>query len=588
MRRLTDPEEVRQLLEDPAFLDRVGKLAGRMGRGHGEVLGEAAGYLREIAGNHTDRSCELWERFGNWMLRGYDQLLDEEGLARLRQLDRKHTLVFLISHRSYLDGWTMGPQLPALGFSPTFVLGGSNANVFPLTMVSRNSGIVWIRRSTDGLPVYRLALRAYIEQILRNRKNLWWSIEGGRTRTGKLRPPRFGLLKYVVDAVAAIDGPEVLLVPVSNVYDQLHEVPAMTAEARGGAKRPETALWFARYALNLRNRMGRVYVDFGEPLRLRDRLAELEAEGADRVVERVALDVSHRLNRATPVTPTAAVCVAMLAADRALALREVLATVAPLADYLQRRGWPIAGAATLTDAMTIRRALSDLVASGVLTCYSGGEETVWAIGPDEHLTAAFYRNGAIHFLVVRAIAELALLSMAQSDSVGDAEPALAEALRLRELLKFEFFFAGRSQFRTELEAELALIHPDATLDAAPEDTRRWLGAARLRVAHLVLRPYLEAYWLVAHQLAASDDGEFDEERFLDECLRVGRQWALQRRLANEESVTLEVFRTALEVARHRGLVSSDLPNLTKRREAFAEELRGFVDGVAAIAEIAGP
>src|SRR5207302_1015332 len=171
--------------------------------------------------------------------------------------------------------------------------------------------------------------------------------------------------------------------------------------------------------------------------------------------------------------------------------------------------------------------------------------------------------------------------------VGDAEPALAEALQLRELLKFEFFFAGRSQFRTELEAELALIHPDATLDAAPEDTRRWLGAARLRVAHLVLRPYLEAYWLVAHQLAASDDGEFDEARFLDECLRVGRQWALQRRLANEESVTLEVFRTALEVARHRGLVSSDLPNLTKRREAFAEELRGFVDGVAAIAEIAG-
>ena len=105
----------------------------------------------------------------------------------------------------------------------------------------------------------------------------------------------------------------------------------MTAEARGAAKRPETAVWFAGYALNLRKRMGRVYVDFGEPLRLRERLAELEAQGADRIVQRVALDVSHRLNRATPVTPTAAVCVAMLAADRALSLGEVLATVAPLA-----------------------------------------------------------------------------------------------------------------------------------------------------------------------------------------------------------------------------------------------------------------
>ncbi|HMC79656.1 MAG TPA: lysophospholipid acyltransferase [Acidimicrobiia bacterium] len=580
----TDAEEVGQLLADDAFADGVGRLAEKLGRDEGSVRAEAAGYLREMSGDHTDRSCELWQKFGNWMLRGYDQLLDEEGLARLRHLDRKHTLVFLISHRSYLDGWTMGPQLPALGFSPTFVLGGSNANVFPISVVSRNSGVVWIRRSTDGLPVYRFALRAYIEQILRNRKNLWWSIEGGRTRTGKLRPPRYGLLKYVVDAVAASDGPEVLLVPVSNVYDQLHEVRSVTAEARGGVKRPETAVWFARYAANLGQRMGRVYVDFGEPLRLRERLAELEAEGADRIVERVALDVSHRLNRATPVTPTAAVCVAMLAADRALSLSEVLATVAPLADYLSRRGWPIAGAATLTDAMTVRRALQDLVSSGVLTSYSGGDETVWAVGPDQHLTAAFYRNGAIHTLVVRAIAELTLLSMADGEPAG-ADEAAGEALRLRELLKFEFFFSGRSEFRTEIEAELALIHPDTTLDGGPEEASRWLRSARLRVAHLVLRPYLEAYWLVAHQLAALGDEGVDEQRFLTDCLRVGRQWALQRRLASEESVTLELFRGALELARHRDLLVSDDPNLNKRREVLAEELRAAVTGTAAIAEM---
>jgi glycerol-3-phosphate O-acyltransferase len=581
----TDAEEVAQLLAAGGFADGVARLADRVGRDPGSVLAEAARYLREMSGRHTDRSCEVWQSFGNWMLRGYDLLLDEEGLARLRRLDRKHTLVFLISHRSYLDGWTMGPELPTLGFSPTFFLGGSNANVFPLNVVSRNAGVVWIRRSTEGLPVYRYALRAYIEQILRNRKNLWWSIEGGRTRTGKLRPPRFGLLKYVVDAVAASEGPEVLLVPVSNVYDQLHEVRYVTAEARGGVKRPETALWFAGYALNLRKRMGRVYVDFGEPLRLRERLAELDAEGADRIVQRVALDVSHRLNRATPVTPTAAVCVAMLAADRALSLGEVLATVAPLADYLSRRGWPIAGAATLTDAMTVRRALTDLVSSGVLTSYSGGDETVWAVGPDQHLTAAFYRNGAIHTLVVRAIAELTLLWIADGAYAGAADAA-GVALRLRELLTFEFFFSGRREFRTDIEAELALIHPDATLDGGPEEALGWLRSARLRVAHLVLRPYLEAYWLVAHQLAALDDEEFDEQRFLGDCLRVGRQWALQRRLASEESVTLELFRGALELARHRDLLGSDGPDLTTRRKEFADELRAAVTGAAAIAEMA--
>ena len=53
------------------------------------VLAETASYLREMSGDHTDKSCEIWQKFGNWMLRGYDQLLDEEGLARLRHLDRR-------------------------------------------------------------------------------------------------------------------------------------------------------------------------------------------------------------------------------------------------------------------------------------------------------------------------------------------------------------------------------------------------------------------------------------------------------------------------------------------------------------------
>lgn len=187
-----------------------------------------------MAATHTERSSELWQRFGEWMLRGYDSLIDEEGLSRLRQLDRKHSLVFLFSHRSYLDGWTMVPGLASLGISPCFFLGGSNLNLFPINTLAGNSGIVYIRRVTEDLPVYRFTLRSYIAQLVRNRRNRWWSIEGGRTRAGKLRSPRDGLLRYVVDAVESFDGPEVLPVPVSNVYDQLQEVQLVTAEARGG------------------------------------------------------------------------------------------------------------------------------------------------------------------------------------------------------------------------------------------------------------------------------------------------------------------------------------------------------------------
>jgi glycerol-3-phosphate O-acyltransferase len=163
-------------------------------------------------------------------------------------------------------------------------------------------------------------------------------------------------------------------------------------------------------------------------------------------------------------------------------------------------------------------------------------------------------------------------------------------LRLRELLKFDFFFARRRDFADELLAELALIDPDigqVGAEVSPDDAERWLERARPHVAHLVLRPFLDAYSVVAEQLATADAcEEFDEEQFLAGCLRVGRQWALQRRLASEESVSAEMFRTALKLARHRDLIASDDLSLSKRRKAFADELREVRRYVAEIADIA--
>ena len=300
------------------------------------------------------------------------------------------------------------------------------------------------------------------------------------------------------------------------------------------------------------------------------------------------MDVCHRINRATPVTTTSLVCLAMLGADRALTIDEVLTTVAPLGNYIAARKWPVAGAAQLTNRSTIRRTLQEMVASGVLACYEGGTDPVWRIRTDQYLVAAFYRNTAIHVLVGRAICELAL---AAAEAAGDIrEIAWAEAMRIRDLLKFEFFFSGRAEFAAEMQAEMNLIDAqwEEGADAVgPVDIRQWLDNARPLLAHLVLRPFLEAYLVVADRLAAADPAAaaaFDDRTFLDECLRVGRQWVLQRRLASDESVSLELFATALKLARHRGLVESTVPQLGERRQHFAAEVAETVGRISEIAE----
>jgi glycerol-3-phosphate O-acyltransferase len=435
-----------------------------------------------------------------------------------------------------------------------------------------------------------MALRAFMSELVSSHANLIWSIEGGRSRTGKLRPPRFGLLRYVVDAVSSVDSAEVQLVPVSILYDQLptHEVDMMTSEALGQGKRPEDVKWFVGYLRGLRHRMGRVYVDFGDPIPLRARLEELRAGGSPQhlAVERIALEVCHRINVATPVAPTGAVCIALLAADRALTLDEILTTVEPLADYLRARRWHTAGAANLTDRATVRRAVQDLVESGVLSSYRG-QETVWRVSPRQHLTASVYRNSAIHVLVHRAITELVLARVATEETPFDA---WHDALDLRELLKFEFFFPVREEFGRELQLELKLIDGNEwvpTREVSQEDARGYLDRMDLLVSHLILRPFLDAYAVVANQLVERGETDhFDEDKFIARCLVVGRQWALQHRIASEESVSAEMFRTALRLARHNELVEPNIPDLPQRRRAFVEEIDGYRARIEQVAKLA--
>jgi glycerol-3-phosphate O-acyltransferase len=599
----SDSREVVQLLESPEFQAAVRSLAGSIEMDYDSAMVEAAQCLREMSAWHDQKVTDYWYRFSHWMTRGYDVLVDDDKLAELRRLDRKHPLVLLISHRSYLDEFVIPPALDDGGLS-VYGMAGANLDFFPLGTVARRTGIVHVRRSTADVPIYRLAMRFHTGQLMRNKANVVWSIEGGRSRTGKLRPPRYGLLRYVADAVKSDDAADALLVPVSIMYDQLplDEVRLMASEARGGEKQPEDMRWLVNYARGLRSRLGRAYLDFGEPLPLREGMAELRGAGVAEkdLVERVALEICHRLNETTPVTPTAAVCVALLGAGRALTLDQVLETVTPLAGYLSERGWPIAGAATLTDRSTVRWALGELVRSGVLTCYSGGTERVWGIGPDQHLIAAVYRNTAIHVLIERAITELVLLAVSESSGVagaaqqdgseGPVQIGTDEALRLRELLKFDFFFAQRDKFIADLREEIAIMAAPDTLSeltVTPAQASEWLGRAGFLVAHLVLRPFLDAYRLVGERLATFDDGEdVDQETVVRDCLRVGQQWALQGLLASEESVSGEMFRTALKLAQHRGLLAGDTPQVGKHRRDFADEMREVTLAIGRIAAIA--
>jgi glycerol-3-phosphate O-acyltransferase len=102
-------------------------------------------------------------------------------------------------------------------------------------------------------------------------------------------------------------------------------------------------------------------------------------------------------------------------------------------------------------------------------------------------------------------------------------------------------------------------------------------------AHRVLRPFLEAYRVVADALELrAADATIDENEFLRACQALGQQYVLQGRIVSPESVSQVLFATALRLARNRELVKPGEPDLVERRHAFADEIRSAIRRVDAV------
>lgn len=560
----------------------VATLAAELDRPEEEVRAEAVDALHGLVGAMDPVAVELFTgAFRPLHSRAWEVRTDTEGLARLRELNRRYPLVFLPSHRSYVDPLVLADVLAAHDFPRNHVLGGDNLRFWPVGPLAKRAGVVFIRRSFGKDAVYKLAVREYFAFLLAKRFNLEWYMEGGRSRTGKLRPPRHGLLSYVADAVERGRVDDVFLVPVSITYDQLREVSGMAAEQRGAAKKGEGLSWLASYARGqLTTPLGTVHVGFAEPLSLAaalrpvDQADETDAAARRLALQKVAFQVAVGINSVTPAMATALVTLALLGVrDRALTLAQVTGVLEPLLRYLSERGLPHSGDA-LSSPDGVRRVLAALCQQKVVTVYEGGEEPVYAIERGQHLVAAFYRNSAIHHVIDRAIAELVLLS----------EPAdrMDEAMRLRDLLKFEFFFPERDPYREQIAAELERLDPDWET----ADGREVLCRAPLLLAHRVLRSFVDAQLVVAERLAARDlSTPLVEADFLAECSGVAQQMLLQGRLHGPESLSRELFAAALRLADNLDLVDEGGEDLGRRRQQWAAEIRDVVARVVVIDEL---
>jgi glycerol-3-phosphate O-acyltransferase len=308
-------------------------------------------------------------------------------------------------------------------------------------------------------------------------------------------------------------------------------------------------------------------------------------EAAKRLaLQKMAFEVSWRILRATPVNATALVSALLLATRGvALTLDQLHHTLQDSLDYLERKQTPMTNSALrLRTNDGVRSALDALSNGHPVTCVDGGREPVWRIAPENEHEAAFYRNTLIDAFLETSIVELALVyaSRAESDRL---EAFWAQAMRLRDLLKFDFYFADSTAFKEHVAEEMSWFD-DWERHVVQGEVDTLLRAKKPMIAGAMLRPFFEAYEIVADVLR-DEPAEVGEKELTKKALGVGRQYVAQDRVHSNESVSALLFATARQVVADQHLLEP-AADLEDRRVAFRDELRGILGDMDKVEQIA--
>jgi glycerol-3-phosphate O-acyltransferase len=560
----------------------------------GATLEDAGKMLDELATGWSRFSVDLIPTLGRAIFsRGFDPNVDYDRaeIEVMRGALEDHPAVLLFSHRSYLDGVIVPVAMQENRLPPVHTFAGINLSFGFMGPLMRRSGAIFIRRKLDD-PLYKYVLRQFVGYIVEKRFNLSWSIEGTRSRTGKMLPPKLGLLSYVADAYLDGRSNDILLQPVSISFDQLHETAEYAAYARGGEKTPEGVSWLYNFikAQGDRN-YGKIYVRFPEAVSMREYLGEphgamVDDQAAKRLaMQKMAFEVAWRILRATPVNASGLVSALLLSARGvALTLGQLHHTLEDSLDYLERKQTPMTNSALRLRTLDGVRAAVDALSNGhPVTRVDGGREPVWRIAPENEHEAAFYRNTLIDAFLETSIVDLSLVHAEHAD--GDRLEAFwAQAMRLRDLLKFDFYFADSAAFREHVAEEMSWFDDwEDNVVAGGERITAMLRAKRPLIAGAMLRPFLEAYEIVADVLrgTAPDIGEKELTKL---ALGVGRQYVAQDRVRSNEAVSALLFATARQVAGDQHLLEP-AADLAERREAFVAELRGILRDMSEVERI---
>jgi glycerol-3-phosphate O-acyltransferase len=539
------------VFRDPTLHRTIQALSAESDSPELTLLKKAERYFKEMGANYSYSTIEVAAWFLKQVFRNIFEGLTvrQEDFDMLRKASKEGPLVFVPTHKSYVDFLMLSYLLHERQIAPPHVIAGLNLNFWPFGAIAKRGGAIFIRRSFKGNPLYGEVLKHYVCALLANKINLEFFIEGARSRNGKLAPPRYGILKMIADSYIKGELTEkVRFVPVSIIYDRVTEDRAHRRELEGGEKVQESFVGLFRALRVLSRNFGKVHVRFGDPIAIEDwsRSEIADSEGASSLVrlatQKLAFEICHRINAASPVTSIGIVCAALLLKpDSGWSRAEFEALLRKFETDLKKLGIPLSPELEQNFIHASRRAIVRLLDDKLVEkFYSGSGGLGYTVPQKQRLAVFYYKNTAIHGLLDLAIA-------------GLCPSELEELLEIRGYLQFEFFFQDKEIYAKRI------LDISGTIDCAP-------------YAHL-LDSYLETLEVGLRSLVEMQELILGRKEWQVRLMRRGKALLQQGALRSPESINTQAFSAFLELTLNRQWLRPSKAEQELLKPAHAKELQ---------------
>ena len=386
----------------------------------------------------------------------------------VRELAKDYEIVYTPCHRSHIDYLLLSYVIFNRGLMVPHIAAGINLNLPIVGQLMRGAGAYFIRRTFSGNELYTSVFKEYLHSLLSRNTPLEYFIEGGRSRTGLLLPPKKGMLSMTIQSHLRGATKPIAFIPTYFGYEKLLEGTSYLNELNGKPKEAESLWGILNSARKIEKVFGQVYVNFGEPVFLDDVLIANQARDVKlniddelptsviHTVDHTAHAILENINKAVVINPIALISLILLNADQhALTQDELLTRIEQYRHLLKQLCYdPRMIITGLNPQEIIEYALK---LKQVQRYNQDGVEGI-RVAESQKILLSYFSNNILHCFILPACVALIVQQFNEQNLALSRADLMQKMQAIYPYLKQEFFLAWAPQdLAQEIEKIVAYL-----------------------------------------------------------------------------------------------------------------------------------